>query len=125
MPPPVLGEEHAIGVIGPPGTCTPDIIGPEALRKISAGHSAANIFEEPAHETSLASIGPAAKALPTSQPQRPQRQLRMDERGGCRRWLAVRRLQRADAGASTGLFHCAGPRTGEAKYGSHLARLVR
>src|SRR5260370_28220815 len=124
MPPPVLGEEHAIGVIGPPGTCTPDIIGPEALRKISAGHSAANIFEEPAHETSLASIGPAAKALPTSQPQRPQRQLRMDERGGCRRWLAGRRLHRARPRGSTGVIHCAWLRLRRRQASADLPALV-
>jgi hypothetical protein len=46
----MLWKEHAVRVISPTGARAPNIIGPEALRKISAGHRAADVFDEPAHE---------------------------------------------------------------------------
>ena len=46
----MLWKEHAVRVISPTGARAPNIIGPEALRKISAGHRTADVFDEPAHE---------------------------------------------------------------------------
>jgi hypothetical protein len=46
----MLWKEHAVRVISPPRAGAPNIIGPEVLRKVSAGYGAADIFDEPAHE---------------------------------------------------------------------------
>jgi hypothetical protein len=46
----MLWKEHAVRVISPTGARAPNIIGAEALRKISAGHRAADVFDKPAHE---------------------------------------------------------------------------
>ena len=50
IPAPMLWKEHAVRVISPPRAGAPNIIGPEALRKVSTGYGAADIFDEPAHE---------------------------------------------------------------------------
>ncbi len=47
---PMLWKEHAVRVISPPRARAPNIIGPEALRKVSAGYGAADVFDEPAHK---------------------------------------------------------------------------
>jgi hypothetical protein len=55
----MLWKEHAVRVIGPTRASAPNFIGPEALRKVSAGYRAADVFDEPAHEASVASMKPA------------------------------------------------------------------
>ena len=45
----MLREEHAICVIGPARTSSPNIFGPEMLGKVSASGRTADIFDEPAH----------------------------------------------------------------------------
>jgi hypothetical protein len=50
----VLRKEHAIGVVGPPRTSQPDVIGPEALGQFTTGHRAAYVLNEPAHGSSVA-----------------------------------------------------------------------
>jgi hypothetical protein len=46
----MLWKEHAVRVISPPRAGPSNIIGPEALRKVSSGYCAADILDEPAHE---------------------------------------------------------------------------
>lgn len=46
----MLRKEHAVRVISPARARAPNIIGPEALRKVSASHCVADVFDEPAHE---------------------------------------------------------------------------
>lgn len=56
----MLWEEHAIRVISPPGAGAPHIIGPETARKVTPSYGAADVFDEPAHDTNLAPAIPAA-----------------------------------------------------------------
>ena len=57
---PMLWKEHAVRVICPTRTSLPNVIGAEALRKVSTVYCTANVFDEPAHEPSVASTPPVA-----------------------------------------------------------------
>jgi hypothetical protein len=57
----MLRKENAVRVVCPTGTSLPDVIGPEAQRKVSAGYSTADVFDEPAHDASVASTPPVAQ----------------------------------------------------------------
>lgn len=50
----MLRKENAVRVLRPTWTSTPDVIGTEALRKVSAGYCTADIFDEPAHDAKSA-----------------------------------------------------------------------
>ena len=45
----VLRQENTVRMICPARTSSPDVIGAEARRKVSANHCAAKVFDEPAH----------------------------------------------------------------------------
>ncbi len=51
---PVLRKEYAIGVVSPPRTSQPNVIGPEAPGQVAAGYRAAYLLNEPAHGSSVA-----------------------------------------------------------------------
>ena len=46
----MLRKENAVRVVCPTRTSLPDVIGTEALRKVSAGYCTADVFDEPAHD---------------------------------------------------------------------------
>jgi hypothetical protein len=50
IPASMLWKEHAVRVISPARARAPNVIGPEALRKVSTGHCATDVFNEPAHD---------------------------------------------------------------------------
>lgn len=52
----MLRQENAVRMVRPTRTSLPDVIGSEARTKISAGHCTANVFNEPAHSPSVASM---------------------------------------------------------------------
>ncbi len=51
IPSPMLREEYAVCMISPPGASSPHVIGPKALRKLSASYGVADVFDEPTHGT--------------------------------------------------------------------------
>ena len=46
----MLRKGNAVRVVCPTRTSLPDVIGTEALRKVSAGYCTADVFDEPAHD---------------------------------------------------------------------------
>jgi hypothetical protein len=57
----VLWEEHAVRVISPPRASASHIIRSETARKVTPSYGASDVFDEPAHETSLAPATPTAQ----------------------------------------------------------------
>jgi hypothetical protein len=53
IPSPMLREEHPVCVISPPRASSSYVIRPETLRKFSASRRTADVFDEPAHRTSV------------------------------------------------------------------------
>jgi hypothetical protein len=46
----VLREEDAVGVTSPSWTGASHVLGPKTLGKVTSGHGAADVFDEPTHE---------------------------------------------------------------------------
>ena len=57
----VLREEDAVGVTSPSWTGASHVLGSETLGKVTSGHGVADVFDEPAHERSLASMSAVAE----------------------------------------------------------------
>jgi len=66
IPASMLWKEHAIRVISLARTRPPNIVGPEALRKVSTGHCAAYVFDEPAHDAKCGIDEPGPSPSPTA-----------------------------------------------------------
>jgi len=57
----MLRQEDAIRVVCPTGTSLPDVIGTEAVRKVSASYCTANVFDNLLMTPSVTSTPPVAQ----------------------------------------------------------------
>jgi hypothetical protein len=107
----MLWKEHTVRVISPPRARPPNIIGPEALRKVAAGYRAPHIFGEPGHEANC-DIDESDR-----QPRRPPISRRHD-----RTVLPAGKQIRVPAEAACEIMHKALPRKRRRRRGQSLVR---